>query len=101
MWARDWNQWINKNGPNGCWLWLGATDNNGYPKHGENYIVRCSFEEKYGPIPKGYDTHHKCEVIICVNPEHIEAIDKKQHGIISQKRMGKYASWYRKARESL
>ncbi len=60
----------------GCWIWLGrAHKTHGYgifsqwPKLG--YAHRFSWTLHYGEIPKGLCVLHKCDVPLCVNPNHL------------------------------
>lgn len=59
----------------GCWLWIGAYDRNGYgriTRGGKTRIAsRYIWEQKYGPIPKGMNVLHRCDVTCCVNPDHL------------------------------
>lgn len=62
----------------GCWLWLGrCTNKDGdlRPIIGINYkqkiASRVSYEEFIGPIPTGLYCCHKCDVTICINPDHL------------------------------
>jgi len=67
----------------GCWLWTGFIHPTGYVYFwykgscvkGHRYV----YELYEGPIPNGYDVHHICEVKICVNPSHLEALPRKEH----------------------
>lgn len=59
----------------GCWNWLKATSALGYPS-GRQY--RVYYELAHGPIPDGYDVHHRCHNRQCVNPDHLEAVP---HGV--------------------
>ncbi len=67
---------------NHCWLWLGATiynrrgDKYGVCKiDGRQYLVhRVMYEKYHGPIPKGFDVHHVCEVTLCGNPVHLQSV---------------------------
>src|SRR5262249_35443379 len=60
----------------GCWLWTGAVFNHGY---GSACITRMKRTTAHriawmifnGPIPDGLDVLHKCDVPLCVNPDHL------------------------------
>lgn len=66
-----------------CWVWTGNTVGRGYAVFGvdnsKRYAHRHYFEAKYGPIPKGLQPHHLCEVKNCVNPDHIEVLTPSEH----------------------
>lgn len=61
----------------GCWLWTAALGRDGYgrfARNGRNSIVqapRMSWELYRGPIPEGMFVLHKCDVKMCVNPDHL------------------------------
>ena len=58
---------------NGCWLWQGSKDADGYGRafHAKRLAHRVSYEEFIGPIPEGLSALHRCDVRCCVNPEHL------------------------------
>jgi hypothetical protein len=74
---------VDKNGPNGCWLWMGGLIAEGYgrlivdgsAKNGKGAHMkahRLSWEIQYKmPVPKGLLCCHSCDVKRCVNPAHI------------------------------
>ena len=59
----------------GCWLWEGAQTTGGYGLVGRNgklvYVHRLAWETTHGPIPKGLDVCHRCDVPACVNVGHL------------------------------
>lgn len=70
---------------NGCWLWLGAFYPLGYGMvtvHGTRKPTqahRMSYLLFNGSIPEGLHLDHLCRVRGCVNPQHLEAVTKKEN----------------------
>lgn len=68
----------------GCWDWQRYTDRNGYGQRRINgrglYAHRHAYETHVGPIPPGHDVHHACRNPRCVNPAHLEAMPRSEHG---------------------
>src|ERR1700676_1261143 len=64
----------------GCWIWKQALDtfakrygatswkSKSIPAHRLAYLMFV------GPIPEGFEVHHKCKTTRCVNPDHLEAL---------------------------
>lgn len=67
----------------GCWRWQGARDDRGYGilKIGghKTRAQRLSYRLFIGEIPPGQDIHHRCGNPGCVNPAHLEAVEKSEH----------------------
>ncbi len=66
-------------GPNGCWPWTGACDQDGYGifwdgtyrENGSGHYVRVTrwtYEQFVGPIPARQQVLHHCDNPPCVNP---------------------------------
>ena len=71
----------------GCMLWEGGLRNvpaNRLPKSGYEQpygliklrgkmtdVHRVAYEGRYGPIPPGGQVLHRCDVRLCVNPDHL------------------------------
>lgn len=59
----------------GCWIWKGYKTNGGYGllHIGTRNIAahRYSYELNVGPLEPGKVICHKCDVPLCVNPEHL------------------------------
>lgn len=62
----------------GCWLWVGSTNQNGYGRlsrggRGSGLVAahRFSYERTYGPVPPDKEVLHKCDNPPCVRPDHL------------------------------
>lgn len=70
-----------------CWLWAGYVKPNGYatfyPGGGNHipkvYVHRFAYEAFRGPIPEGFEVDHLCNIRHCVNPDHLEAVTKREN----------------------
>ena len=63
-------------GANGCWLWTGNTDKDGYGimgiRRSSQYRAhRVAYEIFVDEIPAGMFVCHACDTPSCINPEHL------------------------------
>lgn len=72
-------------GPNGCWQWVGAVDSGGYGRFNAggrrvgpyDSAHRWSWKFFNGPIPAGLEVDHLCFNRSCVNPDHLDIVDRR------------------------
>lgn len=67
--------------PSGCWLWDGPLYTNGYGKtareiHGTKLAHRVIYLASGREIPGGLELDHLCRVRQCVNPDHLEPVNR-------------------------
>jgi transposase-like protein len=61
-----------------CWFWIGHTNPAGYGMIWDNarkrkvLAHRYSYERVNGAVGRGLIVRHKCDVTLCVNPEHLD-----------------------------
>lgn len=67
----------------GCWLWMGQRDPDGYGKicvdGGYRITHRFSYELLVGPIAAGLTIDHLCRTRSCVNPGHMEVVSLREN----------------------
>lgn len=72
--------WEHVSKTEGCWLWTGGLDSDGYGKlKFEGRWVRAyrlAYELEIGPIPNGLTLDHLCRVRACVRPSHLEPVTR-------------------------
>lgn len=67
-----------------CWPWTGSTTGAGYGKfYGTNnpdrYAHRWAYEFCAGPIPEELELDHLCRTVLCVRPDHLEAVTHQEN----------------------
>ena len=68
-----------------CWGWTGAINSAGYGQVWDSVtrrtrtIHRYSYEIHIGPIPGGAEIDHRCRNRECSNPDHLQAVSRKQN----------------------
>jgi hypothetical protein len=59
----------------GCWLWQGGVSGSGYGRFTRRSfrrdVHRLMWELTHGPIPEGLCVLHRCDVRLCMNPDHL------------------------------
>lgn len=69
--------WMKVNKTASCWLWTAGTSAGRYgnfttPEHQKGMKAhRFSWALHYGPIPDGLLVLHKCDVGLCIRPDHL------------------------------
>lgn len=80
--GRFWSK-VDKNGPDGCWIWTGAIQSAGYGHlavKGKTVLShRFAYELLAGPIPEDEESDHLCRNHACVNPGHIELVTHQEN----------------------
>lgn len=68
---------------NGCWLWVGRVDRDGYGAFSVDTrpvkAHRFSYSTFVGAIPDGLQIDHLCRVRHCVRPEHLEPVTLQEN----------------------
>lgn len=66
-----------------CWLWIGSNNGSGYGEiriEGKKvYAHRWSYQNTYGPIPRGLVLDHLCRNPSCVRPTHLQPVTPKEN----------------------
>ena len=74
----------------GCHIWEGGYDRQqgyGITRVGSRAVRThvLAYVAAYGPVPPGKEVHHKCENPACMNPQHLQAVTKSEHGLIHRR----------------
>ena len=69
-----------------CWLWTGGNNERygvffagGDRTRGKVLAHKWSFEHHFGPVPEGLEVNHRCEVTLCVRPDHLEELTPRDN----------------------
>jgi hypothetical protein len=68
----------------GCWLWLGASDKQGYGRFHrcpgwKDRAHRVAYELFVAFIPEKSVLDHRCRTRCCVNPAHLEPVSDNEN----------------------
>lgn len=67
----------------GCWLWTGCVNSNGYGSFhldgSTQYAHRVAYELTVGAIPDGLEIDHLYRNRRCVRPDHLEVVTHQQN----------------------
>jgi HNH endonuclease len=73
--AIPWRDRLNKQSGEGCWVWTGSVNKDGYGQIRVNRrterVHRLAWQEINGPIPPGMHVCHSCDTPACCNPAHL------------------------------
>jgi hypothetical protein len=73
-----------------CWTWTGARAAHGYGQFSANNVHIMAHRYAYivarGSIPEGYQVTHKCDNILCMNPDHLLAVTSEERGKLQRAR---------------
>ena len=65
---------------NGCWVIRGGTRYVSIMVDGKQRLAhRWAYEHFVGPIPDGHEIDHLCKNTRCSNPEHLEAVTRREN----------------------
>lgn len=73
--------WMKVEATGVCWEWRASVKPNGYGQFGLRagctvYAHRFAYQMLVGEIPSGLDLDHLCRNRSCVNPDHLQPVDR-------------------------
>ena len=67
-------------GRDGCWIWTGALNSDGYGSYMDGIPVhRVAYRWFVGPVGEGFEIDHLCRNRACVNPHHMEPVTRTEN----------------------
>lgn len=77
---------VDKNGPGGCWLWLGTIETGGHGRvsvrNRDRRAHHVSLElAGQNPMIEGHVVDHICRVRHCVNPDHLRIVPERVNSL--------------------
>lgn len=68
----------------GCWEWTGPANRDGYGLHRVyrrqfEMAHRTAYREIVGPIADGLEIDHLCRNRLCVRPDHLEPVTRREN----------------------
>ncbi len=103
--SKDYHRFMSKvdqNGPNGCWVWTGCVNADGYGIADLKAVCssrlahRISFTLLCGPILKGACVLHRCDNPPCVNPDHL-FLGKDKDNVHDMLKKGRHVTPFKKS----
>jgi hypothetical protein len=94
--VRKFSDYVERRGPDECWLWTGTLSSEGYGKFGHEYAHRIALQLSTGRLlEKGEHACHRCDVRSCVNPAHLFAgtATDNNRDMIAKGRHKRFREW--------
>lgn len=62
-----------------CVVWTAGLSEGGYGRYQGGYAHLFAWEQANGPVPEGFQVHHRCHVRSCVLLDHLELKSEFDH----------------------